>query len=280
MAVKTCDAHDLEAGEAAVVILDPPWYLDFLRPMLAAAAAACRFGGHVLISLPPSGVRPSAQRDRSKILYWAERQGLLLLSEDRARLSYDMPFFESNALAAAGVTNVPADWRRGDLVVFRKFGRREVTPNTTSVRKERWREVSIGRMRLFIGMDSPIDSTADPVLRPIVAGEVMPSVSRRDPRRRSAVVWTSGNRAFTTGRPDLVMRAAMAYAVGHSRSTPGGIDGRDIIQRLGYTLREIAEREEIEAQSVGTSNGGTTWGIRWESTSTISLDGCAATLFG
>jgi hypothetical protein len=83
----------------------------------------------------------------------------------------------------------------------------------------------------------------------------------------------------------LVMRAAMACAVaqdkpGAPRSSPGGIDGRDIIQRLGYTLREIAEREEMEALSVGTSNGGTTWGIKWESTSTISLDGCAGTLFG
>jgi hypothetical protein len=33
MAVVTCDTYELTAGEAAVVIVDPPWYMDFIRPM-------------------------------------------------------------------------------------------------------------------------------------------------------------------------------------------------------------------------------------------------------
>lgn len=144
-----------------------------------------------MISLPPNGVRPSARNDRTKILYWAERQGLSLLSEDAAQLSYETPFFETNALAAAGVTNVPPDWRRGDLLIFRKFGRREVTPRTSSVRKKRWKEVSIGSMRLFVSTDSVIDSTVEPALQPVAAGEIVPTVSRRYPPRRRATVWTS-----------------------------------------------------------------------------------------
>jgi hypothetical protein len=97
MKIVTCDTHELTPGEAGVVVLDPPWYMDFIRPMLAAAAAACRFGGHVVVSLPPNGVRPSARNDRMKILYWASRQGLSLLIEDATQLSYKTPFFEANS---------------------------------------------------------------------------------------------------------------------------------------------------------------------------------------
>jgi hypothetical protein len=35
-------------------------------------------------------------------------------------ISYDMPYFEANALAAAGYPNVPKTWRRGDLFVLEK----------------------------------------------------------------------------------------------------------------------------------------------------------------
>jgi hypothetical protein len=284
MTVVTCDTHELTPGEAGVVVLDPPWYMDFIRPMLAAAAAACRFGGHVVVSLPPNGVRPSARDDRTKILYWAHRQGLSLLIEDAAQLSYETPFFEANALAAAGVTNVPADWRRGDLVIFRKFSRREVVPSTSSVRKNRWKEVFIGSMRLFIRTDRVIDSTAEPAFRPVAADEIMPTVSRRDPRRHRASLWTSGDRAFVCDRRDLVMRAAMSCAdpemgAGALRCNRSSIDERHAIEHLGITLRLIAEREEIEARSVGT-NGGVAWGVTWKSISMLSSDRWTATLSG
>lgn len=51
----------LPRESADAVLLDPPWYPDFVRPMLAAAAHACRPGGVVLISLPPT-VRARARR--------------------------------------------------------------------------------------------------------------------------------------------------------------------------------------------------------------------------
>src|SRR5207248_3620298 len=35
-----------------------------------------------------------------------------------------------------------------------------------------------------------------PVLRSLVPGDILPTVSRRDPRRKNATVWTSGNRIF------------------------------------------------------------------------------------
>jgi hypothetical protein len=54
--------------KAGVVVIDPPWYFDFIQPMLAAATAACQNDGHVLMSLLPAGTRPGAERDRDRII--------------------------------------------------------------------------------------------------------------------------------------------------------------------------------------------------------------------
>ena len=51
----------LPRESADAVLLDPPWYPDFVRPMLAAAVNACRDNGVVLISLPPKGTSASAE---------------------------------------------------------------------------------------------------------------------------------------------------------------------------------------------------------------------------
>jgi hypothetical protein len=53
--VRICGSEAIVADEAGLVIVDPPWYFDFIRPMLAAAATACRPGGHVLLSAPSIG---------------------------------------------------------------------------------------------------------------------------------------------------------------------------------------------------------------------------------
>ena len=116
---------DLNSGTipqatADAVLLDPPWYMDFIRPMLEAAVAACRLGGIVLISLPPRGTRPSADADQAATIRFAGRLGLDLLDRRSLAVGYDTPFFATNALAAAGV-HASAGWRRGDLVLLRKM---------------------------------------------------------------------------------------------------------------------------------------------------------------
>src|SRR5258707_14973139 len=51
----------LPRNSCDAVVLDPPWYMDFLRPMLAAAAAACRAAGVVLARHPSLGTLPSGE---------------------------------------------------------------------------------------------------------------------------------------------------------------------------------------------------------------------------
>ena len=107
-------------GVAGIVILDPPWYLDYIRPMLATAASLCRVYGHVIISLPPDGTRASAAEDKVNVLEFSEALGLRVMSDHALELTYETPFFENNALGACGL-RAKDYWRQGDLLVLRKM---------------------------------------------------------------------------------------------------------------------------------------------------------------
>lgn len=108
---------------AGAVIVDPPWYMDFVKPMLAIAAHTVCVGGFVFVSVPPEGVRSSAIDDQAKLIRRAGRLGLRLHSVQPLALHYETPFFEQNALAAAGI-GCSQRWRRGDLLVFEKSASR------------------------------------------------------------------------------------------------------------------------------------------------------------
>jgi hypothetical protein len=239
----------LPRESADAVLLDPPWYLDFVRPMLAAAAHACRPEGIVLISLPPDGARPRAEADRQAAIAFARRLGFTLVEHSSLAISYETPFFERNALAAAGI-HPPAQWRRGDLVVLRKARASTRPAPASSGRRRLWTEVGIGRMRLFIRGADEVRSD-EPGLISLVDDDVLPTVSRRDPRRRLANVWTSGNRIFRTHNPLLLLEAAISCAgeVMGSGVQPGlwgTIREREALERVAAELRTLAAIEEQE----------------------------------
>ena len=241
----------LPHASADAVLVDPPWYMDFIRPMLEAAAAACRPGGIVLISLPPSGTRPSAEAECAATVRFAARLGLDLLDFQSLAIDYDTPFFETNALAAAGVY-VPTRWRRGDLLVLRKGQSASCTSLPGNRRRRDWIEASIGRMRLFIRADSGAVTGTRGLIR-LINGDVLPSVSRRDARRHGAQVWTSGNRIFGTDNPALVLEAVVYCTDQTMRSGVqpflwGNLYEREVLERIGQELLSLAELEATEEQ--------------------------------
>lgn len=261
----------LPRESANAVLLDPPWYPDFVRAMLAAAAHACRLGGIILISLPPDGARPSAAADRQTAVALGARLGLSLQEHHPLALGYETPFFERNALTAMGIAT-PPQWRRGDLMIFRKTGVPS-RPATASGHTRGWTEVSIGRMRLFIRLRAGVHD-GNHGLIPIVDGDVLPSVSRRDPRRRLADVWTSGNRIFSTDNPQLVLEAAIscvgaATGSGNQPRLWGTVRERDAIERVAADLRYLAVIEAAEER--GTSVDGIERSSIWKSSSTNYL---------
>ena len=176
-----------------VVVADPPWYEPETIGFLWTASTLSRTEGHVLLSLPPVATRPGVTEERERITAAGAGFGLELLDLREGVLRYGTPFFETNAMQAAGAP-VPNDWRLGDLAVFRRkdceCGPRPVLDNEPA-----WTERSLGMTRFKL-QETASTGFASPVLRSLVPGDVLPSVSRRDPRRKDATVWTSGNRIY------------------------------------------------------------------------------------
>jgi hypothetical protein len=248
--VRLCGLGALRPNEATVVVLDPPWYFDFLRPMLRAAAYTCCFGGHILISLPPIGANSHVANDRTKLFKLLSQLSLNVLSIVPDAVRYDTPYFEANALAAEGYPNIPDTWRRGDLFVLEKARDAVDFELTVSARRREWHEVVIGRMRLFITSRTPRRDTGLDELQSIVPGDVLATVRRTDPRRKLADVWTSGNRIFRTGHPDLVYLAAIA-AGGNDEAFELTAAESDAVARLSYALGELAIKEYSEERRGG-----------------------------
>jgi hypothetical protein len=179
---------------ATAAVLDPPWYNDFYKLFIWAALRNVVPGGHILLSFPPDGTRPSAARDREDIVQWTTDAGAELISHRRCCLPYRSPLFEANALAAGGLFSVPLDWRRGDLLVFRKAASVQVARPLISELEAQWTEHRFGcvRVRIRTGEEAPPSRA----LRPIGKSAVLPSVSTRFPKRNLANLVTTGNRFF------------------------------------------------------------------------------------
>lgn len=190
-----CDVlrDHIQPASNEVVVADPPWYEPETIGFLWTASTLSRLGGHVLLSLPPVATRPGINGERERITAAAAGFGLEFLRLSDGVLRYGTPFFETNAMRAAGVP-VTNDWRLGDLAVFRRTegecGPRPVMDTGTA-----WMERSLGLTRFKL-QQTTSPGFVSPVLRSLVPGDVLPSVSRRDPRRKDATVWTSGNRIF------------------------------------------------------------------------------------
>src|SRR4249920_3498410 len=69
---------------------------------------------------------------------WTERFPCI---EEHLALTYETPFFEANALAAAGLRGIPCEWRRGDLVVIRKMADCPRPSAINPRRKRTWQEL-------------------------------------------------------------------------------------------------------------------------------------------
>lgn len=248
------DHGDQQGCFAAAAILDPPWYPDLFCGMLADAASRCTIGAHIFLSAPAEYVRPSIPDDLRRIDEVAARCGLDLVGSTTGKLKYRTPFFEMNALRAAGIGAWMPEWRRGDERIYRKSRPGAVRAPIPSGRSGF--EVTIAGVRIRL-LEVPAGG-GSAELAPIHPSEIFPSVSMRAPRRSEAVLWTSGNRAFKVEHSACL--AALVAIAEDKRLLPEGLypkislatkpDTIDRINPLIQKLLEVAERELAEATNV------------------------------
>jgi len=218
--VVRCDlaSGDLPRLSAQAVVADPPWYPGDTRAFLWAAAQLSADGAVVLLAQPGLATRPGVLAERAGILSFGHHAGLDVAQFHPAALAYISPPFERAALHAAGLLSlVPVTWRRGDLIELRRT--RSPLPGRPHVpHSGSWREVSLNgaRIRFRLDVPAPGGTRADPRLVSLVSGDIMPTVSRRDPVRDQARVWTASNRVFGCQAPVLLACLADALATGSS----------------------------------------------------------------
>ncbi len=203
--------------KADVVIADPPWYPEHFEAFIWAASQILCIGGHLLLCGPNSGTRPGAEAEWRQIQDYAHSVGFELSSfEDSLR--YETPPFEQNALYAAGHPPISTDWRSGRLATFvlRSVPVAERPVKHSGLSK--WTDHRIQGVRWRIRHKESAEVAA-PQLRPLVEGDILNSVSRRDSRRSQIDVWTSGNRIFGCADTCILNLVIEALAIGTSPDT-------------------------------------------------------------
>ena len=255
-----CDlfVDPLPSYTADVVVADPPWYYEEMAMFLWAARQMCRMGGKVFLSTPKVGTRPGIGSDLKRLDSWISRLGFVTEAFERDVIEYQSPFFERNALRAEGVSDYPDNWRRADLLVLRREKDIRVARPRPFSFERAWEEVSIGTMRLRV-LDVRGGGFRDPSLRSLTAGDQPASVSRRDPRKQKAKIWTSGNRVFDCIGGDLFLSVARAIEAQKPPTTAveatlGRRLTRSEAARVQITIQQLhrlAATEEAEVRAIG-----------------------------
>jgi hypothetical protein len=242
-----------------VVVADPPWYEAETIGFLWTAATLSETRAHVLLSLPPVETRPGITEERERIAAAAAEFGLALDRLTEGVLRYRTPFFEANAMHAAGAS-MPQDWRLGDLAVFRRT-ETACGPRPILGPEPTWAERSLGLTRFKL-RETTATGFASPVLISIVPGDILPSVSRRDPRRKNASVWTSGNRIFRCDGTATLTAVIDGINAGEPSELAVGMQlGRPLTTRetvlvgiADQQVRNVVKWESVELRS-STLNG-------------------------
>lgn len=220
---------------ASSVILDPPWYPDYTSLFLMAASDASARGATLLLCQPTEASRPGVARERQALLAELPALGVELVEHAREALRYEMPHFERMSLRKLlPEVAVPTDWRVGDLLVLRKASERR-GGRQPRVPGERWSEVRVGPVRIKLR-----DSGSSVDMEPLVPGDVLDTVSRRDRVRSRIGMWTSGNRVYGIANPARIQRL---LDVCHRDWTLGCLDaGRTALQGRLVGVEESTAR--------------------------------------
>ena len=213
MEFRRCDVKidEVDIPLTHIVLADPPWYEGDVLGFLRTSARVCTDGGTVFLGFGADGTRPGISEERQSIIEAAHKIGLQYKGTEQLSLTYATPFFEHNALRAANFRHVPPSWRRGDLLEFQRDRSMPLVEEAGTATKCSWTESCIREVGLRVRTDSQ-PRFADPRLIPIVSGDILPTVSRRDELSKAADVWTTGNRIYRCEGKNILSTLLRALA--------------------------------------------------------------------
>ncbi len=240
---------------ADVVVLDPPWYRDYIHSFLNVAITWSSIGARILVAVPPLGTRPEVRDEHAELRELCEEMGLRVIGAESGVLRYVTPPYEINALLACGLQDVHPTWRCGDLWTLEK-----VEEKAVSLRKwpeePSWIDLSVFGIRFKVRSD--IDgqrSAVDPRMVPLIDGDVCHAVSRNHSLRAQAQVWTSGNRVFGCRSPASLV--ALIESIAQSTDAADAVAklyGRDLLRieqdNVSEALSQVLKIAAIEGEEL------------------------------
>jgi hypothetical protein len=183
---------------ADIVVMDPPWYLDYSKMFISIGANFCHQGSIIMCVTPPFLTRPSANDEYDELIVYIKNLGLTVERCISTCINYSTPPFERNTLIANGIKCISNDWREGDLLILKKISDIQITKDIVTIvqNQPNWSEVSIGSVRIKFKNMSQDKMENFISLNRIYPNDIYPSVSRRFVGSERINVWTSGNTVF------------------------------------------------------------------------------------
>lgn len=239
-----------------VVVSDPPWYVPFYKAFILRSSELLLEQGLVFFSVPPWLTRPGALEDRRTIVKFATLAGFDLIESAPGILSYQSPKFERIALASQRMQC--ADWRKGDLFVFRKVkSARRSLRVATPADEPTWDEYRFGLLKVKL-RHSGKNQVGELRIRPVSSeGSFLPTVSRRSPLRHMIDLWTSDNEAYSVTRLDIVKSALERLQAGEGIETirrdlrvQAAADEVETLARILFSVTHPIEEEQFDRITV------------------------------
>lgn len=252
-----CDVRRdvIEIPAVQTVLADPPWYTEDVLGFLRTATRICDDKGTILLGFGSEGTRPGIVEEREYIIDEASGMGLEFVGIEPTALSYTTPFFEYNALRAAQFKHIPMTWRRGDLLQFQKCSDSNPVGDRLTSTTCTWTASRVDGIEIRVRKGKRSEF-ADPQLIPMIDGDILPSVSRRDSLGRSADVWTVGNRVY---RCDGVSTLSMLLEALGS----GSVSAEEFLQILHFRLNiqdsETLEKTVVQIRSIVETESRELW---------------------
>lgn len=199
-------------GKFDVIVLDAPWYLEYVKTWLLRALELANKGATIILTLFPELIHPSGRQERANLVRLLKCLGSS--SNFTTGAVYETPLFETETLRALGLPPLPR-WRTAELVVVRlsfPIPMFQVTPP----KEDRWIRFLLGTQVVALRESGAVRRPLS--IRPPYANGsfVLLSVSAGDPVRGHINLWSSRNRCMQVSGLETVREFLSALESGES----------------------------------------------------------------
>lgn len=200
--------------QADLVVMDPPWYLNYNKLFFQFADSIVKINGIIICVLPPRYTRKSIEEEYQKLEEYINTFGIKKVHYYKNKVTYNTPPFERNALRENGIYCLPRDWRTGDVLIAKKAIINTLPKNAIFISEDKWDEISIGIVRYKLKTEHNLKVISfDLIIDRIYKNDVYPSVKRSKAESEKAInVWTSGNRVFYCNNIPLLYYILLEYS--------------------------------------------------------------------